>query len=243
MTFIKNLVEYYDELYPVSGPMKKFYAKFMEQYPAPPKFLHVASGTGSFEFELARLGGDVTGIEVFQPLLTSANLKRRNQMLSVRFFKLSTLEMGRFLGQKFYNVISCLHNRLAFIHDVERMKNFFSDCRALMTDGGTLVLQLYNYKNIKSGLADWIPPKTSIRAALYTAVGQARDGSAFINQELETGNGRIIPILQNESIYPVTAEELAGFAKKAGFSECAFYSDFEGAAFRENAPELICVVS
>lgn len=243
MTYIQNLVEYYDELHPIDESIKAFYSKFKQAYDSPPKLLNIACGTGSLEFELAKNGFDVTGLEVASALLDSANLKRRSQILSIRFFKMSVLDMNKFLGKKFYNVISCLNNRLTFVHDRNLMKKFFSDCMELLISGGTLVLQLYNYKNLDKAHKDWIPAKSSMRVNFYTEVFKDADGSYYLNKSIKNSSGKILPVLQREQIYPVCTEEIEEFANAAGFKNCRFYSDFAETPFTEESPELICKIS
>ena len=242
MTFIQNLVEYYDELYHINDAVRQFYTKLQDQYPTPLKLLNIACGTGSFEFELAKAGFDVTGLEVASALLASANLKRRNQMLAIRFFRMSVLEMNKYLGKKFYNVISCLNNRLAFVYERELLKKIFNDCRELLSPGGTLVLHVYNYEQLKGEGKIIIAAKSSIRAKLSTEVMQDKDGRCFLSKNLESGNGHILPVLKDERIYPVRAQEIQAFAKAAGFQRCSLYSDFAGTPFSAVSSELICVI-
>ena len=47
MTYIQNLVEYYDELHPIDASVKQFYGKFKQSLGSPPKLLNIACGTGS----------------------------------------------------------------------------------------------------------------------------------------------------------------------------------------------------
>lgn len=242
MTFIQNLVEYYDELYPVNEAVRQFYGNFQDQYPAPLKLLNIACGTGSFEFELAKAGFDVTGLEVASALLDSANLKRRNQMLAVRFFRMSVLEMSKYLGKNFYNVISCLNNRLVFVYERHLLKKIFADCKELLSPGGTFVLHVYNYEQLSGAGKIIIAAKSSIRAKLYTEVVLNKDGQCFLSKNLESGNGHILPVLKDERIYPVRAQEIQAFAKDAGFKTCLLYSDFSGTPFSAVSPELICVI-
>lgn len=108
MLIIQNLIEYYDELFPVTGELKSFYNNLISQYESPVKFLRVECGTGMLESQLAREGHDVTGIESCQEILRSANLRRRTQLMAIRFFQMSYLDMTKFLGTGFYDVISCL---------------------------------------------------------------------------------------------------------------------------------------
>jgi len=100
MESIKNLVEYYDELYPVTLAQQTFYETLIQKYPHPAKLLSIGCGTGVLCHRLARNSVDVTGLETLRELLESANLKYRNQLMSVRYFQMSTLEMTHFLGKK-----------------------------------------------------------------------------------------------------------------------------------------------
>ena len=149
MESIKNLVEYYDELHPVTLAQQTFYETLMQKYPRPAKFLGIGCGTGILCHRLAKDNVDVTGIETQRELLDSASLKYRNQLMSLRWFQMSTLEMTRFLGKKFYNIISCLNNRVLFIHDKTLMRKFFFDCKTLLSEGGIVVLQLFNFEKRK----------------------------------------------------------------------------------------------
>ena len=150
MEIIQNIIEYYDELYPVTEAQKKFYREQLRNYPDPAKLLRVGCGTGLFEHLLAREGKDVTGIESFQEMLRSANLRRRNQLMSIRFFQMSYLDMARFLGKGFYNLISILDDRIIFIHDKTLLRKFFFDCKQLLAQDGCLIISLYNYRKFNT---------------------------------------------------------------------------------------------
>ena len=147
MEINQNIAEYYDELYPVTEEQKVFYQKKMILFKKPVKFLQIGCGSGTFEHNLAREGSDVTGIETSQELLESANRKRRTQLMAVRYFQMSSLEMTRFLGKKFYNIISILNGRIVFTHDKTLMKKFLFDCLQLVSQNGFLILELPNFEN------------------------------------------------------------------------------------------------
>lgn len=244
MEFIQNLVEYYDELFSESESLKKFYLEFQNLYPAQVKLLQIGCGPGLFEYKLAKEGFDVTGLEVSKDFIDSANLKRRNQLLSIRFFKLSILEMEHFLGKNFYNVISCLNNRIVFIRDRTLMRKFFFDSRKLMSKGGALVLHLYNYDFVLKEAAGHAPVKRSMRAALYTDIVTDGQSRFLLRQRLETASGKTVPVMQDEQIYPLAKREIIEFGKEAGFHKFSFYGTFDKTAFDEAAsPELICVLN
>ena len=242
MEFFQNLVEYFDEFYPAETEICSFFKELGKNYSFPPKLLQIAAGSGSLALHLAKSGLDVTGIETSQPLLDSANLKRRTQLLSIRFFKMSVLEMARFLGKGFYNVIFCINNRISFIRSKELMVQFFADCRHLLSDDGILVLQLYNYNNFAENSFEPLK-KLSPRASLKTALSVENGKVSAISQTIECAQNRQIPILENEPVYHLTKKEIEEFAKKSGFNKVEFYSDFKKTAFSSESEEIVCILS
>ncbi|MCH5288449.1 MAG: class I SAM-dependent methyltransferase [Treponema sp.] len=239
MDIYLNIAEYYEELYPVTESQKRFYAEEMQWFPRPVKLLRVGCGTGAFEHYLAREGADVTGLETSQELLESANRKRRTQLMSVRFFQMNTTEMGRFLGKGFYHIISVLDDRLMLIHDPLLIKRFFSDCKQLLARGGHLILSIPNFDKFTAEPLVQLPDRTSIRSSLYTQIWTDKSGRKFVQQDVETGSGRVLPVTKDVPIYPLTAEEIKAFAKEAGLSHCECYADFEETPFSATSDYLV----
>ena len=242
MVSIQNLVEYYDELYPVSEAQKKFYNEISLEYPKPVRFLRVSCGAGLFEHLLAREGPDVTGLEYFPELLRTANLRRRNQLMAVRFFQMSELDMARFLGKGFYHILSNLSNRIIYIHDRTLLRKFFFDSRQLLSQNGRLVLELYNYDKFNQpGM--FLPVRESLRAKMTTRLDVSGDGQWVVNKTIETGSGRILPVMENEVVFLPKPAEIELFAKEAGFSSIKFYSDFDRTPFTGNEDTVIAEIT
>lgn len=240
---MKNLAEYYDELYPISQEQQAFYEELLKTYPYPAKLLRIGCGTGYFEHKLARQGYDVTGLEVCSEMLESATRRRRLPVTAIRFFNMSTIEMGRFLGKKFYNIISCLNDRLIFIHDAVLMRKFFYDCKSLLSQNGTLILQLPNFEYF-SGEIENLPTLSSIRAKLFTRIERAaaKSDKTILSQTLETGNRRRISIIQKAPIYPITCSEIEKNAREAGFADMQVYSGFDRKPAAADSANLLCVI-
>jgi 2-polyprenyl-3-methyl-5-hydroxy-6-metoxy-1,4-benzoquinol methylase len=243
MENMENIIEYYDELYPVTENQSLFYASLSEQYKRPVKFLNIGCGTGSFEHQLALSGNDVTGLDTSRELLESANRKRRSQLMAVRFFQMSTVEMTRFLGKGFYDIISCLKNRLVFIHDRTLMRKFFFDCKNLCAEHGSLVLELYNYKKLNTEPIVKLPVLSSLRVKLFAQIWTNQNGEKYMKQEIECGNGKILPVIEEAEIYPLTKNEIVEFGEEAGFRNFAFYSDFSCTEFTDASDRLIACIS
>ena len=242
METIQNIVEYYEELFPATTEQRDFFDDLIKNYPAPAKLLRVGCGTGQYEHQLAKTGVDVTGLETSREFLDSANRRRRTQLMSVRFFQMSALEMTRFLGKGFYNIISCLESRILFVHDYTLMRKFFHDCRTLLSDGGSLVLSLVNFDSIEPAPTIRLKERSSIRAKLFTDILTSDAGDVFMNMTVENSTGKLLPVLERERIYPLVSDEIRDFAREAGFKSMEFFADFKKSPFNEDSPLLVCVL-
>ena len=242
MEINQNIAEYYDELYPVTEEQKVFYQKKMILFKKPVKFLQIGCGSGTFEHNLAREGSDVTGIETSQELLESANRKRRTQLMAVRYFQMSSLEMTRFLGKKFYNIISILNGRIVFTHDKTLMKKFFFDCQQLVSENGFLILELPNFENYSELEKIEFPVRESIRASLKSVI-EKRGEKFYLEQILTNSNDKKLDVTQDAPVYLLRPSEIENFALEAGFSKVELYSDFAENPFTEKSQRVVAVVS
>ncbi|MCQ2600922.1 MAG: class I SAM-dependent methyltransferase [Treponema sp.] len=242
MESIQNLVEYYDELFPVTKTQYDFYAGLMEEFQKPVKFLTIGCGTGVMENYLAKQMTDVTGLETIKELLESATRKHRTQLMSLRFFKMSTIEMVRFLGKDFYNVISCLNDRIIFIHDKILLRKFFFDCKQLLAKDGKIILQLSNYNLYKNKSSSVLPEISSVRVSLSSKLEYVNDEEYALSRNIKTGSGKILPVYQKTSVYPIVPSEIEDFAKEAGFTSIEYFADFEKNPFTPQSPSMVVVI-
>ena len=243
MTYFKNVVEYYDELYPVTVEQRNFYTDLVSQYRHPAKCLGVGCGTGLLEHQLARQGIDITGIEDTREFINTANLRRRTQLMSLRFFEMSPLDMTKFLGKKFYDVISTLNDRICTIKDETLRKKFFYDCRELLRDDGVVVVQFTNINKFSGKGKFNLPTKESLRVKLHAELEEQSNGNMKLSETVETGSGKILPVVSGREIYPLTTSELEKLALEAGFSKVEFFSDFNKRPFTGKEDTVVALVS
>ena len=240
MEYINNINEYYDELFSVTMPQKKMYEDLTKDY-MPAKVLRVGCGTGSLEHWMSKNGHDVTGIEMNQEMLETANRRRRFPNMALRFFQMSSLEMVRFLGKGFYNVISSLNDDLIFRNDEILIKKFFFDCKTLLAEKGTLVLQITNFDKYNLEEDFKLSNKESIRSKLYTKISY-RDGKHFLSQNLEHYGKKPVSVLRDIEIFPLGKADIERFAKEAGFSDIQFYGDWDLSPLTENSNNIVAML-
>lgn len=245
MDLLENIAEYYDELFPASDELKKFYEEESSSFAPPVKYLSIGAGTGTFEHYLAKNGADVTGLETVLPLLESASRKRRTQIMSLRFFQMSALEMCRFLGKNFYNIISIPDWRIIFTHDPTLLSKLFYDCKQLLANDGKLIIQMPNFQKFSdsdSKSAITLPVKKSLRVSLCSKILTDSNSNKILAQDLETGSGKLLAVTRDAKVMTLTSSQIEDYARKAGFSSISFYSDFSKAEFTADSDELIAVI-
>ena len=163
--------------------------------------------------------------------------------MAIRFFQMDFLDMSRFLGKGFYNIISILDDRIMLIHDPMLLRKFFTDVHALLTDGGRFVISMPNFDLRRQGIPmHQLPTRASMRASLFTELWSQEGGDCFIKQNLETGNGQLLPVMEDEKAYPLTSGELRDFAREAGFSDVELFAGFDRAPFTGQEDGLVALL-
>ena len=241
MEYINNITEYFDELYSVSKNQKELYEKFTKDY-MPAKILRVGCGTGLLEHWLSKNGHDVTGLETNQEMIETANRRRRLPNMALRFFQMSSLEMTRFLGKGFYNVISCLNDELIFKHDKILLRKFFYDCRVLLAEKGNVILSFSNFAKYKDMENYNLPVRESIRAKLETTISQ-RDNKFYLSQKLEHYGKKPFPVVKDVEVMPIYKEEVEAFGKEAGFTDIKFYGDWDLSPVTDESDMIVAILS
>ncbi|WP_294427413.1 hypothetical protein [uncultured Treponema sp.] len=243
MELLENIAEYYDELFPTNDELKKFYAEETKDFALPVKYLGISCGAGTFEHFLAKGEADVTGLETIPSLLESANRKRRTQLMALRFFQMSSLEMCRFLGKGFYNIISILNGRIIFTRDTSLMAKLFYDCKQLLAPKGKLIISLPNFEKYNFDSTVKLPVRQSIRVRLFSSIQTRNDGKKVLQQELETGNGKRICVTENAEILPLNKNQIEQYASSAGFTKFDYFGGFDKSEFTAKSDELVVVIS
>lgn len=241
MEYLNNINEYYDEMFPVTNEQKVLFQELAGDI-MPARFLRVNCGTGSFENYLSKAGHDVTGIDTSRELLEAAARRRRLPNMAIRFFEMSTLEMTRFLGKGFYNVIYCLNDSIIFISNSTLIRKFFYDCKTMLAPNGYLVLQLTNFAKFRNNSAINLPIKENIRVKLYSDITCNEDQSCFLTQKFEHSCNKPVLLLDKVPVLPIDTDEIKTFGYEAGFTNIQFYENYERKELTPESDSIVCIM-
>lgn len=233
MNYTENIVEYYDELFPVLETQRKFYDELARKYYMPAKILKIGCGTGALEYSLAKEGYDVTGIESNKPLVDCANRRHRTQLMTLRYYEMSTIEMSRFLGKNFYNIVSLLDGQISFISDPVLLDKFFFDASNFLSSDGTLIIELFDKDVLLSNDNEIdLPSLESIRVKYTSKIVKDLEGNSFLDAELENSSGRKMNVFEKEKYNLWSKDDLENAAKKNGFSEIYWQKSFDESGYK-----------
>ena len=142
---------------------------------------------------------------------------------------------------RFFKHCFISNNNIAYNSNKQTIENFFSDLHEIISDDGVLIIQLFNFDLLIENSSIDLPVKSSMRAKLFTKICN-KDGKTTLSSKLQTWNDRQIPIIQDGEIYPLSKDEIEKFAKKAGFNQIDFYSDFQGSPLNDSSLEIVAVI-
>ncbi|HEX9996774.1 MAG TPA: class I SAM-dependent methyltransferase [Abditibacterium sp.] len=105
----------------------------------PQKLLDCACGTGNVSFELAKVGIDVTGVDIAPEMIAIAHEKAAQSAQSVRFLEADLTNFD--LGERF-DCATCLYDSLNYILEPEQLRAAFGRIAAHLEGGGIFVFDM-----------------------------------------------------------------------------------------------------
>lgn len=105
----------------------------------PQELLDCACGTGNVSFELAKVGIDVTGVDIAHDMIAVAHAKAGQSNLPIRFevADLTSFDLGRT-----FDSATCLYDSLNYILNPEDLRSSFARIAAHLQPGGIFVFDM-----------------------------------------------------------------------------------------------------
>lgn len=122
-----------------SGDLLDFYRRRVARYGEP--VLELACGSGRLTIPLAKVGVNITGIDISEQMLDLAKLKANKAGVNIHFLQ---EDMRSFdLGEKF-KLIFIPAQSLSHLHTRAEIEDCFSCVRRHLADEGRLLIELFN---------------------------------------------------------------------------------------------------
>src|SRR5690554_3267480 len=137
MGFYESIANYYDDIFIPNKKQIDFISKTMG-YP-PKNILDLACGTGSLSLKLAKLGYNVTGIDLDEQMIEKANNKNKLYNQNVKFLVDNILT---FSFSKKFNGIYCIGNSIVHLDSLVEINNFFKNVKLNLKEEGKIIVQI-----------------------------------------------------------------------------------------------------
>lgn len=227
---------FYDELADDYDTMTQFEKRFEREEPAFKKFfdqyhlkkvLDAGCGTGFHSILLAKLGCEVTAVDVSEKMLAKLQNNASKYGVTVKTVQSSFQELATKVDSGFDGIF-CMGNSLPHLLNIDEIDSALKNFNSVLNNGGKLFLQILNYNRVlnekkKIQSVRKVGDKTYIRYYNYY------DTHIEFNIRLHNG-------IQNSiKLFPITKKILEERVQSVKFSTTKFY----GSIILESYEELI----
>lgn len=238
MGFYDEISKYYDDIFKDDKETVDFLA---ENSGKPPKsLLDIACGTGSYSLELAKIGYDVSAIDLDNKMIEQLKIKAKRMNIQVKAVQGNMLETDEKINGKF-DLIFCIGNSLVHLDGEEEIEIFLKKVKYMLKEKGRLIIQIINYDRILDFQVSSLPIiKNRGKHLEFQRIYSYDKGKNKIYfKTVLKAEGRTV---ENEIIlYPLRADNLVYLLKKAGFTDAVLYGDMRGRTFNKSSSYSLVV--
>ncbi len=227
-----NLIEYYDEIFPVD----KERITFISEKVATPgkanktadkrlKVLDVGCATGAFSLALMRQNYDVTGIDNNAAMIQSACRRNPEPRTNARFFRMDMLDISKNFIRECFDVILCLGNTLVHLENKDQVSSFLAQGKQLLSRNGAFIFQIINYEKIvREGITN-LPSIESKRARFEREYHKRDDGRLSFEATLYSSSEQAV-FRDRVPLLPIKPMEITEMLNEIGYKQIDLYDDF-----------------
>jgi glycine/sarcosine N-methyltransferase len=234
MSFYEEISKYYDYIFPISPETVDYIRRIAGK---PPKnILDVACGTGGYSLELENYGYNVMAVDLDKEMIEGLKVKALNQGSKIEYLQASMLELKEKLYDKVFDTVFCIGNSLAHLDSNDEIGQFLNSAKAILIQGGTLLIQTINFDRVLVKDVRSLPTITNEAVDLSFERFYRYDhtlNKVFFKTILKVDGKRI----ENEiPLTPVMHDGMVEMLKNAGFTEVNIFGDFSKSKFdKENS--------
>ena len=199
--------------------------------------LDMACGSGRHSIALAQRGVEVVGFDNSVQMIKIARTLAEKEGASPEFLVADMLRIERVVDPGF-DLIICLGNSLALLPTLDAVRKVVSSVYSLLSPGGSFVLQVLNFEEIRKSGFRFFPVKAGITQqgdeVVFTRFfehSEEQPVSALVLTGLTKTHGQWSAEVSALQILNLDSVVLRDIMSSAGFVKVDFFSDYQGAAF------------
>lgn len=217
MKFYTEVAHYYDEIFPVNQTQVTFFQKRLKV--PPKKILDLACGTGTLLSILCSRGYHGLGIDLNEEMIKIAKQKG-NHNCEFCVSDMLTFKEGK------YDLISCIGNSLVHLIKIDDIRTFLTNCKDMLKDNGTLVIQIINYNRILKYNIKSLPIISNDAHDLTFIREYTYDKNNNLILFTTTLKVEEVTLTNSVKLYPLKSEELVMLLAETGYHNIKLYGDF-----------------
>jgi SAM-dependent methyltransferase len=232
MSLYEDLALAYDELFPPNAAALDY---LLGIYPGEGGVLDLGCATASLLLDLARKGIETWGLEPSQAMLAVAGHSLAASGLAAerlpRLARGGMLDAASAFPKGKLGLVLCLGNTLPHLSGLDELGAFLAGARGVLRPGGSLVLQLLNYRSVlgKVEIGSFAFPVLEGGGLSFRRAYRPRpDGKLDFLTELASAQGEV---MRDETrLYPFALDELRPRLEAEGFEKPVLQASWAGPA-------------
>jgi len=209
--------------------------RLLGDVPRGSKILDLCCGIGRHSLELARLGYDVTGVDITRPYLEMAGESARKEGLDIQFVQ---SDMRYFCRPGTFDVVVNLCTSFGYMENIQEDMKVLENAYQSLRDGGKFFIEIRGKEVIAAGFQ----PVEELEFDGYKVLAESRileDWNMLECKRTITRGDEKKEIIAYHRLY--SAAELKQYLERIGFKHLLVYGDFAGAPYDHKAKSMIIV--
>jgi len=232
MDFYRALSVYYDEIFPLKGPQKKFLHDYIQQESLT-SVLDIGCGTGTFALETSQTGVRVLGVDLSDEMVQISKGKAQ-AIGSAATFSIADMRDLSGIKEEFEGVF-CLGNTLAHVSGEIELKQVL----AQFGEKGThLLLQTVNYDRILAKQVKELPIIKTEHLTFYRHYTYRADGLLDFAMKIELLDTREV-VSGINLLFPIKCDSLKKALLETGWEVSGLWGNFDKDAWTEESPATV----
>jgi len=232
MDFYRALSEYYDEVFPLKDPQRKFLHDYLQQETLK-SVLDIGCGTGTIALEMSQQGVEVLGVDLSDEMIEISTKKAQERGLSSSFDTADMRDLSKI--QREFEGILCLGNTLAHVSGETELKQVLAQ---FWKKGTHLLLQTVNYDRILANQVKELPTIKTSHLTFYRFYTYRSDGKIDFSMKIEFPDTRQV-ISGVNVLFPVTNAMLKNALQETGWELSGLWGNYDKVPWTENSPATI----
>lgn len=198
--------------------------------------LDMACGSGRHAISFAKMGFDVTAVDLSELLISEARKNALETGVKIDFVLSDLLE---YETSKRFDLVLNLFTSLGYFENDEENFSVIKKAYALLNQGGYFVLDYFNKDYLLKNL---IPTTIFSENGFRITQNRSIEGTRIVKQITIENDGSVEEFYESVRLYDY--EEILNYIKKAGFATIKQYGDYFGNNYdRESSSRLIIIAA